>query len=88
MDRLNRDVDNALFYKRYRIIEHSWAKRNSKTNSMMMNSADVIFSLNEEMDAMGEQQFVNIHFETYAEKFTEADKRLSTLEALQVKQLS
>ena len=76
------------FYKRYRRMKHSWAKRNSKTNSMMMNSADVIFSLNEEMDAMGEQQFVNIHFETYAEKFTEADKRLSTLEALQVKQLS
>lgn len=42
----------------------------------MMDSADVIFSLNEEMDAMGEQQFVNIHFETYAEKFTEADKKI------------
>ena len=41
-----------------------------------MNSADIIFSLNEEMDAMGEQQFVNIHFETYAEKFTEADKKI------------
>lgn len=43
---------------------------------MMMNSADVIFSLNEEMDAIGEQQFVNIHFETYADKFTEADKKV------------
>ena len=42
----------------------------------MMDSADVIFSLNEEMDAIGEQQFVNIHFETYAEKFTEADKKV------------
>jgi hypothetical protein len=43
---------------------------------MMMDSADVIFSLNEEMDAIGEQQFVNIHFQAYAEKFTEADKKV------------
>ena len=43
---------------------------------MMMNSADIMFSLNEEMDAIGEQQFVNIHFDTYAEKFTEADKKV------------
>lgn len=41
-----------------------------------MDSADVIFSLNEEIDAIGEQQFVNLHFEAYAEKFTEADKKI------------
>lgn len=42
----------------------------------MMDSADIMFSLNEEMDAIGEQQFANIHFETYADKFTEADKKV------------
>ena len=42
----------------------------------MLDAADVIFSLNEEMDAIGEQQFVNIHFQTYAEKFKEADKKV------------
>lgn len=42
----------------------------------MMDSADVIFNLNEEMDAIGEQQLVNLHFEAYAEHFTEADKKV------------
>lgn len=76
MDRLNRDVDNALSTNAIAEWSTPEQRETAKTNSMMMNSADVIFSLNEEMDAMGEQQFVNIHFETYAEKFTEADKKI------------
>lgn len=76
MNKLNRDVDNALSTNA--IAEGSTPDRRetAKTNSMIMNSADIIFSLNEEMDAIGEQQFANIHFETYAEKFTEADKKV------------
>lgn len=76
MTKLNRDVDNALSTNA--IAEGSTPDRRetAKTNSMIMDSADVIFSLNEEMDAIGEQQFANIHFETYADKFTEADKKV------------
>lgn len=76
MTKLNRDVDNALSTNP--IAEGSTPDRRetAKTNSMIMDSADVIFSLNEEMDAIGEQQFANIHFETYADKFTEADKKV------------
>ena len=76
MNKLNRDVDNALSTNA--IAEWSTPDRRetAKTNSMIMDSADVIFSLNEEMDAIGEQQFANIHFETYADKFTEADKKI------------
>lgn len=76
MSKLNRDVDNALSTNA--IAEGSTPDRRetAKTNSMIMDSADVIFSLNEEMDAIGEQQFANIHFETYADKFTEADKKV------------
>ena len=76
MNKLDRDVDNALSTNA--IAEGSTPDRRetAKTNSMIMDSADVIFSLNEEMDAIGEQQFANIHFETYADKFTEADKKV------------
>lgn len=76
MDRLNRDVDNALSTNRLAEWSTPERRETAKTNSMMMNSADIIFSLNEEMDAIGEQQFANIHFETYADKFTEADKKV------------
>lgn len=76
MNKLNRDVDNALSTNA--IAEGSTPDRRetAKTNSMIMNSADIIFSLNEEMDAIGEQQFALIHFDTYADKFTEADKKV------------
>lgn len=76
MRSLTNEVDNALSTNRLAEWSTPERRETAKTNSMMMNSADVIFSLNEEMDAMGEQQFVNIHFETYAEKFTEADKKI------------
>lgn len=76
MQRLNRDVDNALSTNALAEWSTPDRRETAKTNSMMMDSADVIFSLNEEMDAIGEQQFANIHFETYAEKFTEADKKV------------
>ena len=76
MNKLNRDVDNALSTNAIAEWSTPDQRETAKTNSMMMNSADVIFSLNEEMDAIGEQQFVNIHFETYADKFTEADKKV------------
>ena len=76
MQRLDRELDNALSTNA--LAEGSTADRRetAKTNSLMMDSADIIFSLNEEMDAIGEQQFANIHFETYSEKFTEADKKV------------
>jgi len=70
------EVDNALSTNRLAEWSTPERRETAKTNSMMMDSADVIFSLNEDMDAMGEQQLVNIHFETYAEKFTEADKKI------------
>lgn len=76
MRSLTNEVDNALSTNRLAEWSTPERRETAKTNSMMMDSADVIFSLNEEMDAMGEQQFVNIHFETYAEKFTEADKKI------------
>lgn len=76
MQQLTRNVDNALSTNPLAEWSTTDRRETAKTNSMMMDSADVIFSLNEEMDAMGEQQFVNIHFETYAEKFTEADKKV------------
>lgn len=76
MQRLDRELDNALSTNALAEWSNPERRETAKTNSMMMDSADVIFSLNEEMDAIGEQQFVNIHFETYAEKFTEADKKV------------
>lgn len=76
MNKINRDVDNALSTNALAEWSTPERRETAKTNSLMMDSADVIFSLNEEMDAMWEQQFVNIHFETYAEKFTEADKKV------------
>lgn len=76
MRSLTNEVDNALSTNRLAEWSTPERRETAKTNSMMMDSADVIFSLNEDMDAMGEQQLVNIHFETYAEKFTEADKKI------------
>lgn len=76
MQKLTRDVDNALSTNPLAEWSTPERRETAKTNSLMMDSADVVFSLNEEMDAIGEQQFVNIHFETYAEKFTEADKKV------------
>lgn len=76
MNKLNRDLDNALSTNAIAEWSTPDQRETAKTNSMMMNSADVIFSLNEEMDAIGEQQLVNLHFEAYAEKFTEADKKV------------
>lgn len=76
MQKLTRDVDNALSTNPLAEWSTPERRETAKTNSLMMDSADVIFSLNEDMDAIGEQQFVNIHFETYAEKFTEVDKKV------------
>lgn len=41
-----------------------------------MDSTDIILSLNEEMDAIGEQQFVFLWYSGYKENFTEADKKV------------
>ena len=76
MNKINRDLDNSLSTNAIAEWSTPDQRETAKTNSMMMNSADIMFSLNEEMDAIGEQQFVNIHFDTYAEKFTEADKKV------------
>lgn len=41
-----------------------------------MDATDIILSLNEEMDAIGEQQLVILWFSGYREHFTEADKKI------------
>lgn len=46
------------------------------TNKLVMDQTDIILSLNEEMDTIGEQQFVELWYDSYYEKFTEADKKV------------
>ena len=41
-----------------------------------MDATDVILSLNEEMDSIGEQQFAILWYSSYRENFTEADKKI------------
>lgn len=76
IQRIEADVDNALSINK--IAEWSTPDRRetAKTNSLIMDATDTMLSLNEEMDAIGEQQFVNIWYQTYQEKFTEADKKV------------
>jgi hypothetical protein len=42
----------------------------------MMDATDILLSLNEEMDAVGEQQYVILWYASYHEKFTDADKKV------------
>lgn len=41
-----------------------------------MDATDIILSLNEEMDAIGEQQYVMLWYSAYYENFTQADKKV------------
>lgn len=51
-------------------------RETAKTNSMVMDSLDLLISLNEEIDMIGEEQLVYQWFYGYYENFTEADKKL------------
>lgn len=46
------------------------------TNKLVMENTDINLSLNEEMDAIGEQQFVLLWASSYKENFTSADKKV------------
>lgn len=46
------------------------------TNQLIQNNTDVNLALNEELDLIGEEQFVVQWFSGYYENFTDADKKL------------
>ncbi len=41
-----------------------------------MDATDILLSLNEEMDAIGEQQYAFLWYDSYHENFTDADKKV------------
>lgn len=51
-------------------------RETAKTNSLVMDSLDILISLNEEIDLIGEEQFVYQWFYGYYENFTDADRKL------------
>lgn len=51
-------------------------RETAKTNSLVMDSLDILISLNEEIDLIGEEQFIYQWFYGYYENFTDADKKL------------
>lgn len=73
---LEQDVNNALAL--WEIAQGSTPDRRetAKTNSLVMDATDIILSLNEEMDAIGEQQYVMLWYSAYYENFTQADKKV------------
>lgn len=73
---LENDVDQALALNDIAGWSTPDRRETAKTNSLMMDATDIILSLNEEMDAIGEQQLVILHFLAYHDKFTEADKKV------------
>lgn len=72
------EQDVSLALSQDKIVQWSLPDRRetAKTNSMVVDNADISLSLHEEMDAIGEQVFVEIWYDTYREKFTEADKKI------------
>lgn len=46
------------------------------TNKLVMDNTDINLSMNEEMDAIWEQQFVELWYSAYRENFTSADKKV------------
>ena len=46
------------------------------TNQLVSSNTDINLSLNEELDLIGEEQFVQIWFAWYYQNFTDADKKL------------
>lgn len=51
-------------------------RETAKTNSLIMDSLDILISLNEEVDLIGEEQMVRQWFYGYYENFKDADKKL------------
>ena len=51
-------------------------RETAKTNSLIMDSLDILISLNEEVDLIGEEQMVRQWFYGYYENFTNADTKL------------
>ena len=42
----------------------------------MMDATDILLSLNEEMDVVGEQQYTVLWYSSYRDNFTQADKKV------------
>ena len=51
-------------------------RETAKTNSLIMDSLDILISLNEEVDLIGEEQLIRQWFYGYYENFTNADTKL------------
>ena len=51
-------------------------RETAKTNSLVMDSLDILIGLNEEVDLIGEEQMVRQWFYGYYENFTNADSKL------------
>lgn len=51
-------------------------RETAKTNSLIMDSLDILISLTEEVDLIGEEQMVRQWFYGYYENFTDADTKL------------
>ncbi len=76
IEELEQDVSLALGIGE--IAEGSTPDRRetAKTNSLIMDSTDIILSLNEELDSIGEQQFAILWYSAYYKNFKEADKKI------------
>lgn len=51
-------------------------RETAKTNSLIMDSLDILISLNEDVDLIGEEQFVRQWYYGYYVNFEDADKKL------------
>lgn len=51
-------------------------RETAKTNSLIMDSLDILISLNEDVDLIGEEQMIRQWFYGYYENFTDADTKL------------
>lgn len=76
MQEIERDVNESLALGEIASGSTPDRRETAKTNSLIMDATDTILSLNEEMDAIGEQQDAILWFESYREHFTEADKKV------------
>jgi hypothetical protein len=73
---IEQDVNNALALGEIAQGSTPDRRETAKTNSLVMDATDIILSLNEEMDAIGEQQFTFLWYSGYREHFSEADKKV------------
>lgn len=73
---LEQDVNNALALGEIAQWSTPDRRETAKTNSLVMDSTDIILSLNEEMDSIWEQKFTFLWYSAYREHFNEADKKV------------